>query len=557
MGSLVTATSAFTGLVLILLCALAFPSHATVVAFSSVPYSVLSATRPELSLPTSSSSTSSSFSSSSGSRLEAFRDFNDGVGGRPHSDRDRREEERRTYQRHRQRRQQFARRQQQERAQQEAEEAAELERQQQIARQAQKAEAVAFIALQEHEKELLKEQEKFEVERSHLRSLITEQRHQLEALRQSETKLRSKQQMQLGHYNHYHDHQESSGSLTALSPDSVGTVSLPIADVNLSMLWNENQQSKVKRITSRLHLLKEENERLTEQLEIEKMRFVAEKTWMEQKLQEKEVEAEEVKDELRLERELFKTTLSLMEINLEREQKKVKVLEDALSHRGDPNEVQQTQGTGQQPVQPYLEQLEHQALKQRQQQQQAHDDEHMKHPTIDPELLSTTTIHQNEPPKNAHVKYYQPPNQEHHQEYEPPQHHYYHQSQQGQQPQSPGQPVHHHSHQQTQARDAFSAFYDRKGASEAVTSATTATHPQSTQPDEYYYYDTYNSYAHQPKHRANSAMPPTMRPDQAYPDSRGGSSNNHHQTRKTTRFRHYGASGGLRDMGDFGNNFYL
>jgi hypothetical protein len=230
----------------------------------------------------------------------------------------------------------------------------------------------------------MRAQQKYETERQDLQKLIAEQRRQLDALRESETKLRCKQEMYLRHYTQYnHDGSagETYGTTTSSTPSSddqdlrhdpqehirqriartsprgtqqqsssTSSVSFtpkdtvagsPVltpppsttTDINLTMLWSENQNDKMKRMTTSLILLKEENERLAEQLEIEKTRFSVEKVFMEQRLIEKDTELNEVKNELRIDREMYETTISLLEFNLEREKKKVQELQTTMQQR--------------------------------------------------------------------------------------------------------------------------------------------------------------------------------------------------------------------------------
>eukprot|EP00529_Nitzschia_sp_RCC80_P017464 CAMPEP_0113484160 /NCGR_PEP_ID=MMETSP0014_2-20120614/23817_1 /TAXON_ID=2857 /ORGANISM="Nitzschia sp." /LENGTH=819 /DNA_ID=CAMNT_0000377751 /DNA_START=203 /DNA_END=2662 /DNA_ORIENTATION=+ /assembly_acc=CAM_ASM_000159 len=359
-------------------------------------------------------------------RLElnmAFRNYrsdeNPGTmgGGAGRSDRDRREEQRRTYERHQERRRQYEQRQYEQKMQQEEEQALEYERQQEQEQQERNSRSVSFIALLEHEGEVMKLQEKFEAKKNDLQRLIGEQRRQLDAIRESETKLRCKQQMHLQHYTQYnnnnnnhhdggsnaysisgngieanggveghdsqnyvqrngHDPHETikqriarssrrgvsaqyhPSSLSSPPSSADSSTSLPVSnpastssDVNLSMLWNENQNDKMKRMANSLVLLKEENERLSEQLEIEKTRFAVEKVFMEQKLIEKDTELQRVKDELRIDREMYETTISLLELNLQREQKKVQGLEATVEQRNSNTAAPAADPTSQAPSQ--------------------------------------------------------------------------------------------------------------------------------------------------------------------------------------------------------------
>jgi hypothetical protein len=548
------------------------------------------------------------------------------------SERERRDEQQRAYERHKERRQQFEQRQQQQRIEREAKQTFEFERRQEEERQARIAGSISFIALHEHEEELKKEQQKFEVERADLQKLISEQRRQLDALRHSETKLRCKQQLQLGHYNHYADNthlsnqsgdhetnergprSSNSGNLPSPS-SSLGAIPKPTADINLSMLWSENQNDKMKRITNRLRLLKEENERLTEQLEIEKTRFAVEKVFMEQKLMERDAEVEEAKDELRIEREMFKTAISLLEINLEREQKKVRALEEAMAQQrnlgGDPVQEQGTEGQGYQQQQQaqsetkprgqvpgsaaeYHQQTQQQSSQHQHLEQQAQDhlqghntestessyyeqtqqqslqkEQDTEIPIIDPEPYNTPYGRrkrwQQQPTKTVNFKYYQPPDQQQYHNQPEPNHQYrYYQpkSTQNQQYQTADQQYAAHNHDNQNydeyntggASSAFEATGSAASSSSSSSSHYNPSAPTSSEDEDYYSFKSYRASPSQQR-RANSAMPRSMRPDQPYPNGGNVGSQPRHNNGTARRYRNYNGSSSSSSSSTSGNRF--
>mmetsp|Transcript_6989 Transcript_6989/g.7683 ORF Transcript_6989/g.7683 Transcript_6989/m.7683 type:complete len:411 (+) Transcript_6989:62-1294(+) len=95
--------------------------------------------------------------------------------------------------------------------------------------------------------------------------------------------------------------------------------------------WGENHHEKMKRTTDRVQYLINENERLQAELNGERDRFGLEKGRLSQKLNESRDETTEAQQILSLERSYCETAIKLLEAGLERESRKVKLLEAQLT----------------------------------------------------------------------------------------------------------------------------------------------------------------------------------------------------------------------------------
>jgi len=95
--------------------------------------------------------------------------------------------------------------------------------------------------------------------------------------------------------------------------------------------WGENHNSQMKRTTDRVQYLINENERLQAELNGERDRFGLEKGRLSQKLNESRDETTEAQQILSLERSYCETAIKLLEAGLERESRKVKLLEAQLT----------------------------------------------------------------------------------------------------------------------------------------------------------------------------------------------------------------------------------
>jgi hypothetical protein len=99
---------------------------------------------------------------------------------------------------------------------------------------------------------------------------------------------------------------------------------------NLTMLWSENHQQKMKRMASRLDYLFEENQLLQERLHMDRDKHVEEMRRLDEQYQIAKAKTTEAKQVLQLERAYYDTCVNLLEAGLERETKKVEALKEKL-----------------------------------------------------------------------------------------------------------------------------------------------------------------------------------------------------------------------------------
>mmetsp|Transcript_17185 Transcript_17185/g.29939 ORF Transcript_17185/g.29939 Transcript_17185/m.29939 type:complete len:401 (+) Transcript_17185:172-1374(+) len=256
-----------------------------------------------------------------------------------------------------------------------------------------------YIPKSELDEAISEEKRKHEQEKSQWEQTMEEQRQKLMQLKEKARKERLK-------YKMYHD---------ASSTD------------NLTMLWSENQNDKMRRVEGRLEYLQDENELLRLELEEEHEQHTEELAQLKEQLRRTQEKADEAKQVLGLERAYHDTSVRLLEAGLERETKKVESLREKLAaldrrierrrgHRtDDPLPIKTHQHPSQQ----------HQPLQ----------------PQVQPQTQNQWNKRNTNGGTRPHFQQVHP----HSQPFQP-QHHYHYNHYQQQQPQQQQQEEHHHHH---------------------------------------------------------------------------------------------------------------